>query len=1320
MTTNTNNTTNNEITAVQNQNTNGEMNMTNTINVTIEGKEVTVAVEVNALKGLKNEVLEAIIRDLMDNGYKARLRSIKGNKKNKMEMVREIMNVLTTEQTIGKVEVTFADGTTDAQSIEADVVDQEEIMQINDQKLVVDITNKMVTKGHVSIQEFTVLDRTTVPGVGQASLRYAEIEEPQTGLIMAKGGLVSVENKVSNFISIEFGRGGEKYGKRLAERGGFVAIDTDGNYKLFMKRVDLNGKLTGYRELVAHVDYSLDQLPEGAIAIRSFGASPAAARKNTFIFATSNIWNKIAPALNRWYNGAYGLVLEGKLGGAKQASDSLTRMQQRMTDQVKFGSVETIAIFNGKLADGAIDGTEYLNLYSIKAWLEQEFSYFLGKQVFVTTDAIKGLPFQSRVATNKSQSKVKLPSMINAMISHLEANGTKIVVAYRPDLTAERSLQLLQERDTLLIATNDPNFEFGVSQIDILTDENTKKLHFDLSADMPFWLLKAIKVKNVATLSDQVMSKIMHEPGGMELIREIMTEDITKDLQGFKESAAAGRMVSEKELASSDVTGVASKLLVDDALKHVPFIERNIIVSQWKELYKKASSLRAEVHGAYLTAEIDVTSLFYRDGILAPNEIYVKDANAERALLIKFPSVHFREYLLANIVTLQQIEERVNELADAGHITDSEAIQIIKDYHMQSTATIVVSSYDVLKSLLAGFDTDTDALMAFYDERIIKVIEQAKPLAVIIESADSLNTRKDYDLSIDGSGETISRMLDVVGMSIGQSTLIGGMFASLLALREEQALAALQFMFGRFGEEKYEGLRRDAIKGFEAVHVKEADAVRVIESLPNVAFTANNLRQIIEDLVAITRYLQETTIDAPKTSVRSAIELDLKIDGKAASSKWHMTSELPRLDENGKLTYEFKEGNRFYLPNPLHDLRVELIETVRESLQARIDNLAPLSSIMGEQLESAIPSELRYALIGWTSSYKAIQGAYVQQIQPTLNEETGEFVAVSEDKMKAYRNVRKGKIQMLVNSIRMSTVHMSVLERGMMMLAASLLDNQNNIRRDMGNGFYTIMPLELYSVLSHFSQSFNKEAGYVGTEITIIEKFNKVTDADGNEDFIVKGGSMIQFDDAGSVISHYGMDKKGNKQAVVLPNLELEGVYRVVERGGKFIAMKPMSQVLNEITEDMHIEYQNMDEFQVFVNYYEDKAKVNEQIKNAKRLIVTANSKHGDFLRLEDGTPVASITLPKGVDGVQNHMAGALDGRIFDVAFVDFKEDNGFQNLIIGLKGGIYVGGTFPRPKQRFVFEREDIKVNKANQNNTQPTKKDDDDDMQAMLSLLM
>lgn len=1142
---------------------------------------------------------------------------------------------------------------------------------------VVKALNGLIDYSQLSAQGYTLAQKgSLVKKIVGVSTVYTCLENPTVGELFTSAGSKVVTDKIAGLIVLE---GTAGFGRRMIRRICKNGVYVNSKGELIVEHQEFAGSY--FKNIMT--DEKVETV-EGLPFYKVYGGTAAAIRKGAFIAVKEELLPQLVDFQNETYLDAYDMNLKGQLGNRKELANKTGRMAHRSTPQVALGNLKTIGVFTGEFMEGGSDGTEYTNASTLRDMIEKALSEVMGVRVYVAVDKVLGIALQQRPATSKSQGAVKHDGAINQMVKTLIDNGVNVVVRLRKDLDAKSSAELFALENTLVIVTDDENFVVGKSRIDLLTDRNATKLSYNLGKEVPLYMLKAIKSTGKANLNGQVYSKFIHTEKGVAYVQKKVDEAITKFFITFEDVIESGEgFVSEEQLASSDINGITWKLFRKEVLQHFPNLERRVLRDRWKEAAKMLSNLKIEVDGDYLTAEGDPAKMYgAKTDIFAPNEVFINDRKLleiiREILIIKYPSVHNREFLLGTLVPHDEVEKRIEEKVASGEWTKAAGKVYRTDLFSQSKAKIIVSTDSVLKKLLAGFDMDTDAVMAFYDQELVSIMkETSKPLAVMIEGFKSKDTTM-YSLDIENNGQMVINNIEGSGMGIGVITHISEIFSGLLAETKDKAAKFLTAVFaGSTRTQEYTPLRRGKESIFETLYVNETEALRVVEELNTVvAITQDNVHVVIEDLMAIARYVQETEIDFAKTGVATKVNIQLKMKGKDVKSAWHKKLVESDID-NGKVFYELHQSpSKLYSRHVLHDIRIKALEKAQTIIQEKLDAIADkgFSEATQEYFEDFLTKSPYLKLFkSWKNQYNDIQGEYVESIRDVIDEETGDYVKISDDELDFARAVRKQKVQALVNTIRLATQEMTLAERGRAMMAMSITDSEGNVRKDLGTGFYTILPLELFALLNEVAIAANgKAAGAVGSDILVNEKKNSVTESvDGNlvHKKLVDNGTKVTFDEFGNPDIE-----------CIVPNADLRGSYIVRKIRGNYIAVKSISQVIKEIAANNVIDMETAS-FTIAVNFYEDKEEVYSKLKDAAKVIITASKESGDYIRLEDGTPLASIVMPDG----DSNLSRALNGKLFEVASVDLRKDGGYQSILVVVKNGILVEGGLTRPTTKYI-----------------------------------
>lgn len=1214
------------------------------------GMKMTVTQLKEIVLFLNNETEVKIAASVVDGGLRRPLR--------KAEMIRAIRS-----------ELGFGELLIKKESVKK--------LTISDSAELTKLLNSTIDYTTHKVQGFVVKKSSAFYKLGTAAKSFEEFAPVSPVLdIMVNKKVYSAMNAIAGIYSFQFDTKGKNVGVSMTEDGAYIVKNKKGIVTdvLYGVVTNLSGEVSAYASIFT--GKVVDKLPKGAVQIFTIGSSASASRGDMYYFVEIEFLAPFVAYANKTFNKA--LDIAELKGDMKKLNATMVRLHHRSTPQVNLGSPETYIMYTGAFANGSTDGTSLVSIYFMKRLSEKYLTAYMGTQTVVTMNAVSSLALQSRAATLKDQSAIETETFMREVVKAEIEKGANLVIVNPNTVTQEESARLQALPNTFLVVTTNENFNIETDHFDMLFDDNAKKMNFDLSTTVEFNMLKVVKKIEKIYTTQQVLSKFIHLPGGMDVVREIAYSDTNRMLESVdKGSFDWDDIASEEDILSGDITGVAKKIMPANALKMFPFIKKDIYVSAWDQMFKKISKMRFEIEGDYLTAMIDPSTFFLggEHGVIRGNEIFVPGSKALISLLIKFPSVHFREFLLAHVVDIETIAERLNECVALGQLDMKQARAIIKSFKMKDDRTVITSGKAILKDMLAGFDTDTDAFERITDERIINIMtkHQVKPLAVIINKPKASGNKKEYDIKVESFNEAVAAALKVKGLSIGQATFLGETIATLNMAKDHVRPLVLEKLFGGQGLNEYKGLPRGEKDGFETIEVSEDLAVQLLADLKTTKFDVSMVNQLIEDLVAVVRYLQEVTIDAAKTSVYSAVDLALEYgegaDKKRFDMDMHLKLHTPSFDrEEGVLTYELEDGSKrsnvFYMKTKLRELQMELLDHVQSNLQAKIDALPKELEEVLAKLIRTTPAEFEGAMVRWNSSYIQIESEYIAMTSPVVDGETGEVTVLSDEDLMPYRQMRAERLQALVNTIRLETADLSPIDLGKMALNISLLDRQGNFRKSSSR-FYRILPMEFFAAVSAMTKGMTdekgeviKHAGFFGKKIQVLSKFNNG---------IIKNGTRIEFDgDTGECISHVGSDAAGNEQMIVKSDLSLSGKYIVKEHKGEFIAVKSLDEALARVHADKIQEVKIKGEFRLSVYNGEKLDVALEKLEEQSKVLIKYNGANA-FICSEGGTPIAGLNI-LGSKEIKDQ----LNGNLFDLVEIKHVEGD-FEKLEVMIANGFVV-----------------------------------------------
>lgn len=459
--------------------------------------------------------------------------------------------------------------------------------------------------------------------------------------------------------------------------------------------------------------------------------------------------------------------------------------------------------------------------------------------------------------------------------------------------------------------------------IQLFGDMNTFKAPFTLTEDGFDLPVMDYPMATKSHYSMQMISKVLEvSPMMVQYFAKMALKEIKQTMKDYKE----GNTVGISSMKSFYAAGTISKLQ--------PNHMRNDRAMRKGQLRNVTNSFMQIINRAHIVAEDSVNQralpdigVFFGTRFIAKDEIVTKDVKeGTKVMVVKYPSMSAREFFILKVVSPRTIcNKRI--MAD-DTLTLEEKRALCSYYKELNKGSAILPNSIALMAMLAGMDFDYDAIVLFYDEKIVKAMEGVKPEVVNIRKnkADNSGNFKITKETLDVLAEPIFIKMEANVGTVGSVTTnfdvpkqLGLLFdlaeergdtkemerlcTLLTALLDrcigrlsetpqvrERALTAIQEgkesikiegtfnelktlfsqkipkpLFNRTGE--YKGLDITEGKEQDFVSCSEDDKTRIRKELLVCTITTNNFKKIIRDIQVISHHDQEITIDYDKTGV---------------------------------------------------------------------------------------------------------------------------------------------------------------------------------------------------------------------------------------------------------------------------------------------------------------------------------------------------------------------------------------------------------------------------------------------------------------------
>lgn len=290
--------------------------------------------------------------------------------------------------------------------------------------------------------------------------------------------------------------------------------------------------------------------------------------------------------------------------------------------------------------------------------------------------------------------------------------------------------------------TDDPAHAYNM---DLLTDLNGLKAPYD--PDLPSDL-------EILTLSHEEHDVEHGSRTSTQLIQSLMIANPEKTMEVLTE-LAEGLIESKKKVLTADVGHAPSWTDFQGNIDYqqvigrvVPHFAHKVYAPLWHSLvdnsvkgYTKAvRRLNLPTSGAHTFVAVDSAADFGERilGVNKMGEIEVvcpvgEKHGYERVVAVKYPKQHYAEYLKGRIIPMNEYRRRVMENEN---LTPLQKRLVIKHVQNISKGVLMLPAIYSLCNMLAGMDFDGDATSLFFDKRIVDIMWELTPRAVVINEED--------------------------------------------------------------------------------------------------------------------------------------------------------------------------------------------------------------------------------------------------------------------------------------------------------------------------------------------------------------------------------------------------------------------------------------------------------------------------------------------------------------------------------------------------------------------------------------------------------
>lgn len=580
--------------------------------------------------------------------------------------------------------------------------------------------------------------------------RYLPVEE--SGIVMTAEGLaVTVPNYSKGIISISVSDGTIGYLRMpfyLTKKGEWLTVNGYG------KIVSVTKGLKEVSDQAAAKEEVKESLVYNDIHGSNYaGVSATAGQKkqNTMFLLCQNL-----PGFNprsAIYETTYGFselcgLREGEVS-QKELAQTSNRRSQFLAPNTPGIELNTFGVYMGKFDNDRRDGFGFVD----SRFMARFFETITDGKFAISDEACEGLLVQCRPYLCKLMAETVNQNYIRKFIRRRKLEKVYINIE---EMRRDEKLAEKVQVDFCRAMNKDKTSPFwgklvvfcdnesDLSRIDFITDLNGDKAPHDIRMKSTLNVLSLshnVKtLENGANFSTQLMTSLLLEDPKKSY--ELIGSSFKKFVEHKKEK------IDSKEaghIHADELEGALSQLLV----KMIPTVATRWYVPLLKSEVKadiegmlnNISRLHIPTEGCYQKIISDPGMDFGKhflkvdiDGkgtseVLAPA---IEKSDRKYGIAIKYPKQHFREYLKFKVVTIKEYVLRVQN----SDLNNEDKLLLIDRVRHLSTGGLTVPGYELLKNMLAGMDFDGDSLIAFTDPGIFKILENQRPLAVVMDEND--------------------------------------------------------------------------------------------------------------------------------------------------------------------------------------------------------------------------------------------------------------------------------------------------------------------------------------------------------------------------------------------------------------------------------------------------------------------------------------------------------------------------------------------------------------------------------------------------------
>lgn len=291
---------------------------------------------------------------------------------------------------------------------------------------------------------------------------------------------------------------------------------------------------------------------------------------------------------------------------------------------------------------------------------------------------------------------------------------------------------------------------------------------------------------------------------------------------------------------------------------------------------KRIHDLKIPMAGYMRVAMGDIATMF-GEYILRPDEIVCPSIEEDKGVMVKYPSAAFLERVIVNVISVSDY------LARAAQVLTAEQYEVVEELVLNMRSRLVmVSGYEILRKMLAGFDFDTDELFICTEPEVLRIFKaQGQGLAVLIDPSKSAAKKNPMKYHCDS---TVFYESVMNTLNMGPSAIVGcvvNFFTMWQRIYIEGSYEDARNILANVYKNKGKGTNNYA-PVFHVFHDDEfdIDCVNVDaeimdqmwNQLPKMSLSTESIKAFLEDInVAAGRFSSEICIDIIKKTYQLRI-----------------------------------------------------------------------------------------------------------------------------------------------------------------------------------------------------------------------------------------------------------------------------------------------------------------------------------------------------------------------------------------------------------------------------------------------------------------